>query len=195
MTAGAVNYLNNRPALRFAGAAFYESTTVGLYSAGAASLLATASITAAANGKSVVAESSTTTAALYSHFMLGSNLGQKMALTNDTPTNVFSSTAAAALPANLQQVSTVDTGTNETGNRNGSAATPGATYARSGVVTLDRFNVGAYYAGTGALADFSFWNGYITELVLFTAALSTSQRAAGEADQRAYSGTDYPPAP
>ena len=82
------------------------------------------------------------------------------------------------------QVSTVDNGASMAQYADGTNSKTDA-YTRSGTLTMDRLAIGAMVRTTVS----SYFAGQIPELVIWTAALSTADRQAGEGNQKAFYGT------
>ncbi len=184
VNAGAVETQNGAPSFFFNGTSHHLfNTTPFMYAAGSATVCAV--VSGAGVGCSLVSESSAASNnPCYLH-------GTSQAISadaavfyrNDTSTQFvgFNVTILAnAFDSIMRPIQWVDTGSSVNVFRNGASGTAQA-YTRSGALTLNRFTVGAMMRTTTSF----FFPGYISEVICFAAALSTSDRATVDANQAA----------
>jgi hypothetical protein len=190
VNAGAVDVVNARPAAVANVNSFYSNTFAGpgLYSAGASSVCEVTAGTATANGRSVSETSSTSLNPQYAPVM--ANTTTAALLSQRITDNAGGSVAAdvgtvAAFSASAVQLTVVDNGSSFVKRANGADAGTVA-YTRAGTLTLDTFTWGGLYrngafgAGIGTR---------LMELIVWRAALGTTDRNTVEANQKSYYGT------
>lgn len=188
VNAGSVDVQNGKPAVYFDGTDDrFQSTATGLYSAGASTTMGAVSVaTTAASFATLFAESGTGTAK-YAPMVIASTGGLQFQLFDDSNTNntTLGATTGDLRDGVLRQLTMLDSGSVAQAYKDGVAqvmASNGA-YSRTGrTVTLTRLGLGAIYSTF-------FFKGYVGELVAFPAALSATQRQAGEANTKAFFGT------
>ncbi len=188
---GTIDVQNTKPAPLFdAVDDRYADSTAGAYAAGAATVLAVANVTGAlASPRVIFGESKATTGNQQYHpasFASGTVTERmRIRVLNDAAV-ALTQTSPADLSAVLHQLSYLDTGSAFATWADGAVALASVAATRTGVVTLDRFNFGA---NERTNVGESFMSGYVPEAVIWMAALTTGQRQAGEANQKAYFAT------
>lgn len=165
------------------------ATGVGLYSAGAATMVAVVR-GAAATTKRLFAEGhSTSGSGAYS--LLGSMSSSASKRTaqviNEAGTQTLPETTGSLtlFDSAVHQTSVTDSGTSVSGWIDGAADGSASAYTRSGTLTPDRAAIGAIPRSTVS----AFFGGSIPEVVTFASVLSTVDRQAAEANQKAYYST------
>lgn len=189
VNAGVLDTLNGKPAAVFNGSShFYSDTTVGIWAAGASSMLGVLKVSTPTAFMTLAAEGTTTSQARNALLLLSSGGGQNTVAYNDSAAAIYTPTAGTVFGTTLaHQVSFVDTGSAVSAWQD-AAASQSATYSRSGhSMTPNRFTLGAIYFNSTSPSN--FWNGYISEVVIFTSALNTTQRQSGEINQKSYFAT------
>lgn len=190
---GVQDKLNGQPSAVYASS-YYSDAFPGMWAAGAASVLAV--LSAAPTGAAVRVCSEASTAGANPQYTLlaesttapyqtGVAFGR-----DDAASTVMGAVGATDGPGiwvgSGVQVSSVDTGTSAAQYVNGAAGYTQASYSRAGkTITLNNFTLGAMSRVTVA----SFFAGSLPELVVWNSDLSTADRQAGEANQKAYYGT------
>lgn len=189
ITAGVLNTLNGKPVWTLNGTSAYYLDTTGanltLFSSGASSVLAVLVPTSASTGL-VLAEGtiSGTAGAIYSPLYMTAR-APSYTLRNNAGTQWAQGTGSVAIPSTGGQVSVVDTGSSIAAWVGGVPSVSATAYSRSGQsVTPTAFILGAVYQATPA----TFYGGSAGEIVVYATPLTTSQRLAGESNQRAYWG-------
>jgi hypothetical protein len=190
VNAGAIDTQNSKPSILFNGTSQYLfDTSPFMYAAGAASYLTVLSQSATTN-RFICTEGSSASAN-QSYRIMGSDGGTgsniQFAVINDAGTNLINSAlggTTGTYNSTLNQVGVVDTGSGVTGYLNAVAGT-GASYTRSGTLTLDRFAIGCVIRPVPG----GFFNGSISEVIIHPSALSTPNRQTIEANQKTYFGT------
>lgn len=184
VAAGATKLLNNKAFANFNGTSHGGSdTTVGLYTAGAASgmFVARAAGTQAAFAH-IVGESGASGNTVYALAGVNSTgTAAVLAEIRDDAGAVMVAELAGSLATNPHAVCCVDTGSNMSTFIDGVAGQAG-NYTRAGhTVTPTKRSIGVQ-------ATF-FFAGDLAEMVAFTSALNSTQRATGQANQKSYYGT------
>lgn len=185
-TGGAVIKVNAKPALKFAGSHYLlTSGTLGLYAASGATMLAvyTNLAVGASSAAAVFGETCSTTSARYLPAYWSPGSAPSWQIYNDTPSALSTkSGTAVAADGSLHQHTALDTDTALTERIDGASdSMDAAAYTRTGTVTLDRGILGAQKLGAGGvLAQFT---GYVSELVVWTDALTQTEYQAGEQNQ------------
>ena len=189
---GALDTVNGQPTAVFDGtASYFTATAASLYAAGAASVLTVLSGTAGQTSARIVAEGSSSSAnPQYAPLTITAGTGTDKAagfIRNDANTVTLADSGGGSpsiLTGTAHQVSTVDNGASMAQYADGTNSKTDA-YTRSGTLTMDRLAIGAMVRTTVS----SYFAGQIPELVIWTAALSTADRQAGEGNQKAFYGT------
>lgn len=189
VTAGVIGLLNSRPTLTFNGSSHHLfNTTPGLYAAGAATVVAALRGNTALSSMLLSESSSSSATPFYAPFTTSSTTATTAAaaLRNDGNLlilNQLNPLAPLAYDNTPRILTSRDTGSQIEMFLNGTPANS-TSYTRSGTLTIDRQAIGALVRPTVG----NFWAGNLTELVAFTAALSTADRRALERNMGQFAG-------
>ncbi len=188
---GALDAVGGKPAPVGNADTFYSGTFTGpsLYARGSSTVCAVTYGAATANGRLVSETSSSSVSPQYVPIMANVTTSALLSqrITDDAGTSVAADSAsvAAFAASTLVQITSTDTGSSFVKRVNGAdAGTVG--YTRAGAVTLDTFTWGGLFRNGAFGAPIATRP---IELVVFPAALSTADRSAVEASQKAYFGT------
>lgn len=191
VNAGSLETVGAKAAVAFTGASYYSGTQAGMYAAGSMSLLLVLNApTQTGTIGRVISESSTSSnSPQYAPLTVASATGARAAAFVRNDANTSQLTDSGGAPPDLfnsasHQGSTVDSGSSISQFTDGSAAKTD-NYTRTGTFTVTTFGMGALVrAAVG-----SFFTGSIAEYVVWHSALSSTNRQAGEANQKSYYGT------
>lgn len=191
VNAGSLETVGAKAAVVFTGSSYYSGASAGMYAAGSMSLLLVLNApTQTGTIGRIISESSTTsTTPQYAPLTVASVTGARAAAFIRTDSNVALLTDSGGAPPDLfngsaHQGSTVDNGSSVAQFTDGSAAKTDS-YTRSGTFTVPTFGVGALVRASVG----SFFTGSVAELVVWHSALSSTNRQAGETNQKSYYGT------
>lgn len=163
---------------------YMSQASAGAYAAGSATALMV--VAAAAKGGGVIFRETNTGAVSCVYGFNTDGAGRvQTAITTDAGVSILSNQhTLVTWTGDLMQVSWVDTGSAINAWTNGAQGTS-RNYTRSGTFTLTTAGLGASVRATVT----GFANMALSEIVVWHTALTTGQRQAGEANQKAFYGT------
>lgn len=182
VSAGALNLINGRLGFNFNGTSnLFTDTSPGMYAAGSASVLMVAESLATTTGNIVNESRTVTSNSLYIPF--AQVTGQVfMQIETDAATFPLNAIATKKINDALHQLSFVDTGTVAEQWVDATAASTGAVSYTRGTTTLSNFSIG----GAPQVGVTHWANVFVAEVLVFYSNLTTVQRQAGEANQKAF---------
>jgi predicted RecA/RadA family phage recombinase len=185
INAGVIDVLNAKPTAVFDGIDdYYTDSNTGLYAAGSATLsvVMKAPTPTAAATKVLVSESSNT--ATYekpAYRLLRSSEARLNVQIASQDAYVFAKSAGSAFDDRGHAAYSTDTGSVITTHVDGILGV-NSPYTRSGTLNLNNFSVGASVQA----ATNNYYLGSLSEFTTWTSALSSTQQAPGQANQKSY---------
>jgi hypothetical protein len=190
VNAGVLDTRNSRPAPVFAGNQWLERSEPDfLYAPGAATVCAVVAGPAQVDMRIVAHGSTVNTAPIYAPTQTASPTTTALSsfLRNDAGNSPIIPNGAQQIPGafddTLRVMSTIDTGTQFRHAVNGALGT-NISYTRIGVLTLNRFAIGALARGSVT----NIFTGTVPEVIVFASALSAADRQTLERNQGAHYG-------
>ncbi len=185
VNAGAVETVNGRPSIMFlGGGSLLSVAATGSALAGCTILAVAEQSMQTSTEQDLYGEINNSTSAKYAPFaQFANSAAYAPAFVNDAGTSLISGGASNAYDLALDQISFVDPGsTTLTYYKGGVANGTVAVAASRGTATLQTRYVGSRNGSTGHNAHFS-------EIVVYYTQPTTTQRQAGEANEKSYFGT------
>jgi hypothetical protein len=185
VNAGVVETVNGRPAVMFLGSSSYLSVASSGSGLAGCTILAVADhSTSATLEQDLYGESNGGTSAKYAPFaQFANSLAYSTVFINDAGTSLVTGGPSGAYDTALGQISYVDpNSTTVTYYKNGATNGTATVAGTRGAATLPTRYVGSRNTSTGH-------NGHIAELVVYYTQPTSTQRQAGEANEKSYYST------
>jgi len=183
VTAGVLEAINSKPAMKFDGSNdVFTDTTIGLHAAGASTITSVIKMPSM-SAANLVSEHAATGGMVYKP--IGTSATQiHMQVTNDALSSSIATGGASVFNDAAHVLSTVDTGT-ALKAWSDAASLVNTAYTRSGTLTLTRFSIGA--AGQDTISRPV--TGLMSEMVVWSSALSDANRVTAQSNEKNYYGT------
>jgi hypothetical protein len=185
VNAGVVETVNGRPSIMFLGGPNSLSAAASTSALAGCTIMAVAEHTTSATlEQDLYAESNNSTSAKYAPFaQFANSLSYSAVFINDAATSLATGGPSGAYDTTLGQLSYVDpNSTTVTYYKNGATNGTASVNASRGTATMQTRYVGSRGSSSGH-------NGHIAELVVYYTQPTTTQRQAGEANEKSYFGT------